>query len=70
MALFDAIVSRVDELAERAAARAIRWAEAAWAEFPDISLSREGNELVISGRGLMRRWLNDARMRLDFWKSE
>ena len=68
MALFEKMTAHIEKRARSLAERALRAAEATLAEFPDIMLHREGEELVISGRGLMRRWLSDARLRFVFWR--
>ena len=68
MALFNGLASRVEQRSKEIAERLSRLAEIALAEFPDISLHREGDELVLSGRGLVRRWLSDVRLRFAFWK--
>jgi hypothetical protein len=70
MALLDGWASRVEQRSMEIAHRMSRMAEVALAEFPDISLHREGDELVLSGRGLMRRWLSDIRLRFAFWKGQ
>ncbi len=67
MRLFERMASRVEERAKTAAQRALEVAETAIAEFPDIMLRREGDALIISGRGLMRRWLGDVRLRFAIW---
>ena len=67
MALFERLTARVEAKAQKAAERMLRAAETGLAEFPDIIFHREGEELVISGRGLMRRWLGEARFRFAMW---
>jgi len=66
MALFDRLVERVEAKALAAAEAMLKNAETVIAEFPDITLQRENDWLVISGRGLMRRWLADVRLRFAF----
>jgi hypothetical protein len=68
MALFDGWASRVEQRSKEIAHHMSRMAETALTEFPDIILHREGDELVISGRGLMRRWQSDVRLRFAFWR--
>lgn len=69
MVLFDRLTERVERQAMNIAASAMRLAEAAYRQFPDIILHRQGDELVVSGRGLMRRWLGDVRLRFALWRS-
>ena len=68
MALFDGLTKRVEQRARDFADRTIAMVEAAAAEFPDVTLHREGDELVIAGRGLTRRWFGDVRLRLAWWR--
>ena len=70
MALFDRMADRVGQRAQLIARRTLDLAEAAIAEFPDVMLRREENELVISGRGLVRRWMSDVRLRFALWRSQ
>lgn len=49
---------------ERAAARAaLRLGEAARAALPGLDVEAESGRVVISGRGLWRRWLRDPVLR-------
>ena len=68
MALFARLTDRVEARARQAAERARQAIAAAVAEFPDVMLHREGDELIISGRGLVRRWLGDVRLRFALWR--
>jgi hypothetical protein len=68
MALFDRLIERAETRAKAAAERALGAVEIVVAEFPDILLHRERDRLVISGRGLMRRWIGDVRLRFAFWR--
>lgn len=70
MALLDKVKARVEVAARAAATRAVDGVVAAVTEFPDIEITREGDTLVLRGRGLMRRWLNEARLRfaLRLWR--
>lgn len=70
MALFDRWASRVEQRSKEIAQGVSRMAETALAEFPDIQVHREGDELLISGRGLVRRWLGDVRLRFAFWSRQ
>ena len=63
MALFERLAAR----AEAAVEHRRRRIEAAWAAAPGMKIGREGNRLVVSGRGLMRRWLYDLRLRFARW---
>lgn len=63
MAVLDKVKARVEAAARDAAAKAVDGIAAALREFPDIEISREGDALVLRGRGLMRRWLTEARLR-------
>ena len=67
MALFERLAARVEQRARAVADQRLNIAEATLVGIPDVVVRREGEELVISGRGLMRRWLGDARMRLALW---
>ena len=67
MALFDGLTERVEQRARGVAERTLRLAEAEIAEFPEIMMRRDGDVIVISGRGLMRRWLGDVRLRFAVW---
>lgn len=64
MALLDELGARVERHARTAAGEAISLVETALIDVPGIKVEREGDELAISGRGLMRRWLSDTRLRL------
>lgn len=68
MALFERLIERVVSRAKAAADQALEAVETVVAELPDIMLRREGDRLVISGRGLMRRWIGDVRLRFAFWR--
>lgn len=68
MALLDRLAEKIEARARAGAEVARKAVELAVAEFPDLMLSREGDELVISGRGLMRRWMSDVRLRFAFWR--
>lgn len=70
MGLFDRLAERVETRASTSVDRALDAVELVAAEFPGVILHREGNQLVISGRGLMRRWLTDVRLRFAFWKEQ
>lgn len=63
MALFDRLTKRVEAIAERRR----RSVEAAWADVQGVTIHREADWLVLSGRGLVRRWLGDARLRFARW---
>ena len=61
--MFLAMMKRVAARASAMAEDVLRAAELAAAEFPDVMVEREGDRIVISGRGLLRRWLGDGRLR-------
>ena len=61
--MFEAMTKRVAARASAAAEDVLRAAEVAAAEFPDVMVEREGDAIVLSGRGLLRRWLGDGRLR-------
>lgn len=63
MALLDMLAERAGRHAGLVADRSLSLAQTAWAEVPSIKCRRDGDELIISGRGLMRRWLSDLRLR-------
>lgn len=67
MALFDGLAARVERRARNIVEQTMHLAEAALAEVPGIMLHREGDRLIISGSGLMRRWLGDGRLRFAPW---
>jgi hypothetical protein len=69
MTLFERLTRRVEMRAKAAVEGALDAVEVAAAQFPDILLHQEGDQLVISGRGLLRRWLTDVRFRLAFWRA-
>jgi len=56
--------ARAEAAGERAVARAtVRLGDAARAALPGLSVEAEPGRVVISGRGLWRRWLGDAALR-------
>ena len=60
----EALSARGKRIAEEAEARAAARVGAAIAEhFPELVVTREGNRIAIGGRGIARRWLDDARLR-------
>jgi hypothetical protein len=61
--MFERMMKRVAARASAVADDALRAAEVAAAEFPDVMVEREGDAIVIRGRGLLRRWLGDGRLR-------
>jgi hypothetical protein len=61
--MFEKMIKRVAARASAAAEEVLRAAEVTVAEFPDVMIEREGDAIVISGRGLLRRWLGDGRLR-------
>jgi hypothetical protein len=66
MALFDGLA----KWAEAEVEHRCRRVEASWAGVPGITISREGGRLVLSGNGLMRRWLGDVRLRFARWNNQ
>ena len=62
MALFDRLKERVEQRARVVTDRRLRQVGAAMAKAPGILLRREGDELILAGRGMMRRWLSDDRL--------
>ena len=68
MALFARVMNKVQNRAEAVAERARQGVQGAIAEFPDLMLHRDGDTLILSGHGLMRRWLGDVRLRFAFWR--
>jgi hypothetical protein len=63
--MFERLAKRVAERAEAVAGAALDAVEVAAREFPDVMVEREGDAIVIRGRGLLRRWLEDARLRFS-----
>lgn len=61
--MFERMMKRVAARASAVAEDVLRAAEVAAAEFPDVMVERDGDAIVISGRGLLRRWLGDGRLR-------
>lgn len=56
--------ARAEAVGERAAAQAaLRVRDAARAALPGLTVEAEAGRVVISGRGLWRRWLRDAALR-------
>ncbi|TGX54759.1 hypothetical protein E5A73_04695 [Sphingomonas gei] len=56
--------ARAEAAGERAAARAaLRLRDAARGALPGLSVEAEAGRVVISGRGLWRRWLRDGALR-------
>jgi hypothetical protein len=66
--MFERLVARIEAKASAAAEAVRRNVEAAFGQFPDVQLRREGDTLVIEAVGLARRWLNDVRLRFAFWR--
>ena len=67
MALLDRLVERVEAKAREAAEVARRKVEAAFVQFPDVRLRRDGDSIVIEAMGLARRLLSDVRLRFALW---
>lgn len=63
MRMFDSLLKRTEQRAAGLVAEALARAERAVAEFQGIKVRREADRIVLSGRGLMRRWLDDVRLR-------
>lgn len=61
--MFERLARRVAAQASAAAENLLHAAEVAAAEFPDAMVERRGDAIIISGRGLLRRWLGDGRLR-------
>jgi hypothetical protein len=56
--------ARAEAIGERAAARAaLRLRDAAREALPGLTAEAEAGRVVISGRGLWRRWLRDPALR-------
>jgi hypothetical protein len=68
MAPFARLSDKVEARARQAADRARHAIESAIAEFPEVMLRREGHILILSGPGLVRRWIGDMRLRFAFWR--
>ena len=68
--MFERLSERVKERAEAVARAALDAVEVAARELPDVMVERDGDAIVIRGRGLLRRWLDDARLRfsLSSWR--
>src|SRR5262249_30050826 len=67
--MFQRLIARVEARAQAVADAARQKIEAAFAQFPDMRLRIEGDEVVIEAMGLMRRWLSDTRLRFAFWRN-
>ena len=63
--MFERLAKRVAEKAEATAGAALQAVEVAVAEFPDVMVEREGDAIIIRGRGLLQRWLDDGRLRFS-----
>jgi hypothetical protein len=68
MAMFERLIGRVELRARAAVDHALGGVEQVAGEFPDIMVRREDDRLIISGRGLLRRWLTDVRLRFAYWR--
>ena len=69
MAFFEHLKSRAEQRARDAATVMIERAVAAYAAVPGVVTRRKGDDLLIEGRGLSRRWLTDARIRFGHWSA-
>lgn len=62
--LFAQLLARAGAAAQ---VRCARWrreiVQAIEADFPDLSASVAGEDVAVEGRGLLERWLRDARLR-------
>lgn len=63
--LADRMATRAKEVAERHRQRV----GAAWAAIPGVAVGREGDRLIVQGRGLVRRWLRDVTLRFARWNN-
>ncbi|MCX8476961.1 MAG: hypothetical protein MT490_14300 [Sphingomonas sp.] len=62
--MMDGLEARARDMGARAAVRvAARLADVAGEALPGVSVAAEGARVVVSGRGLGRRWLRDPAFR-------
>ena len=67
MALFEELARRAEARALATARTALDEAEAAYVRLPGTKLQRAGDRVIVEGKGLTRRWLNDASLRFLSW---
>ena len=67
MALFEKLAKRAEARALETARTARDQAEAAFVRLPGAKLQREGDAVIVEGKGLVRRWLNDPGLRFINW---
>jgi hypothetical protein len=66
MSMFDKLLERAEQRAAAAASNELTAIEGAVAALAGVRLNRDGERLVVSGRRLKRRWLDDLSLRLAF----
>ena len=63
MQMFERLAQRIEQRAGAAVENAIDRVTRAVADFPGVRVNREAGRIVMSGRRLSRRWLDDVRLR-------
>jgi hypothetical protein len=66
MSTFDKLLERAEQRAAEAASNELNAIEGVIAGLAGARLNRDGGRLVVSGRRLKRRWLDDLSLRLAF----
>lgn len=66
MSMFDKVLERAEQRAAAAAFDVLNAIEGAIAGLAGVRLNRDGERLVVSGRRLKRRWLDNLSLRLAF----
>ena len=63
MAMFDRLVQRASARGESIARDMLSRAGAAYSEVPGVTAVPNGAGLILEGKGLVKRWLRDPRLR-------
>jgi hypothetical protein len=61
------LLERMAQRAEAVAERRRQAVEAAWSGISGVAIRREEGRLILSGRGLIRRWLGEFGLRFARW---
>lgn len=64
MRMFEGLIMRVEQRAGAVTDRALDRVKQAVADCPGIAVHRKADRIILSGRLLTRRWLDDVRLRL------
>lgn len=63
MRMFEKLSQRIEQRAGAVVENVIDGVKEAAASFPGIAVHREAGRIVLWGRGLFRRWIEDVRLR-------